>query len=84
MPTMYGGGDTGEECWAVASGARRQLHWLFAAISDSETVRPVASWRTHPPSKRSSAASQPSSSAAMAHRRSLSCVHAFSTAMPVT
>ena len=84
MPTMNGGGETGEECMAVASGARQLLTWLFVATSTSDISSPVASRTTRPSSKLSSFASHSSASAAMAHKRSFSCVHAFCTAMPVT
>ena len=84
MPTMKGGGDTGEECIAVASANWQLLHWLFSAMAGRETVSPVLSRTTQPPSKVSSSAAHPRTSAAMAHNRSFSCAHAFSTAMPVT
>ena len=84
MPTINGGGETGEECEAVASTAVPLPHMDLVAMSNSVTSPVPSSLRTVRPANSSPSAAQPSRSAATAQMFSLSWLHAFSTALPVT
>ena len=84
MPTMNGGGDTGEVCDAVACTATPLPHIDLVAISKSETSPVPSSFLTDFPANSTSKTSQSSMPAAMVQIFSLSCSHAFSTALPVT
>ena len=83
MPTMNGGGDTGDVCDAVASAEMSQNDWLLCAMAASSTACPVACRTTRPSSNANSSAGQSSTIAAMAHRFPFSLSHAFCTAIPV-
>ena len=84
IPTMNGGGETGDECEAVACTAVSLPHIDLVAMSNSETSPVPSSFLTVRPANSTSSVPQPSMSAATLHRFSLSCAHAFSTALPVT
>ena len=83
MPTIYGGGETGEECIAVASAAVVLNTCDLYATSSRETACSLPALRTRPPSNTTSSAPQPIMPAAISQMRVLSSAQAFSTALPV-